>query len=65
MGLFAIVSTASALLLVISIALAAVTRFPLFTTWLAAMTIAVGGAVAMAALGILVGNERLRGLEVG
>jgi len=65
MGLFAIVSTASALLLVISIALAAVTRFPLFTTWLAAMTIAVGGAVAIAALGILFGNERLRGLEVG
>jgi hypothetical protein len=29
------------------------------------MTIAVGGAVAIAALGILFGNERLRGLEVG
>jgi Putative ATP-binding cassette len=65
MGLFSIVSGASALLLGISIALAAVTRFPLFTTWLAAMTISVGGAVAVAALSILFGNQRLRGLEVG
>jgi hypothetical protein len=65
MGLFSIVSGVSALLLGISIALAAVTRFPLFTTWLAAMTISVGGAVAVAALGILFGNQRLRGLEVG
>lgn len=65
MGLFSMVSGASALLLGISIALAAVTRFPLFTTWLAAMTISVGGAVAVAALSILFGNQRLRGLEVG
>jgi len=65
MGLFSMVSGISALLLGISIALAAVTRFPLFTTWLAAMTISVGGAVAVAALGILFGNQRLRGLEVG
>ena len=65
MGLFSIVSGISALLLVISIALAAVTRFPLFTTWLAAMTISVGGAVAVAALSLLFGNQRLRGLEVG
>lgn len=65
MGLFSIVSSVSALLLVISIALAAVTRFPLFTTWLAAMTLSVGGAVAVAALSILFGNQRLRGLEVG
>jgi hypothetical protein len=65
MGLFSIVSGVSALLLVISIALAAVTRFPLFTTWLGAMTISVGGAVAVAALSILFGNQRLRGLEVG
>jgi hypothetical protein len=65
MGLFSIVSGISALLLAISIALAAVTRFPLFTTWLAAMTISVGGAIAVAALGILFGNQRLRGLEVG
>ena len=65
MGLFSVVSGASALLLVISIALAAVTRFPLYTTWLAAMTISVGGAIAVAALSILFGNQRLRGLEVG
>jgi uncharacterized membrane protein YadS len=65
MGLFSIISAVSALLLVISIALAAVTRFPLFTTWLAALTISVGGAVAVAALSILFGNQRLRGLEVG
>jgi len=65
MGLFSIVSAVSALLFVISIALAAVTRFPLFTTWLAAMTISVGGAIAVAALSILFGNQRLRGLEVG
>jgi hypothetical protein len=65
MGLFSIVSGVSALLLGISIALAAVTRFPLFTTWLAAMAISVGGAIAVAALSILFGNQRLRGLEVG
>jgi hypothetical protein len=65
MGLFSIISAASALLLVISIALAAVTRFPLFTTWLAAITIAVGGVIAVAALGILFGNQHLRALEVG
>ncbi|TMC63149.1 MAG: hypothetical protein E6J16_10065 [Chloroflexota bacterium] len=65
MGLFSIVSAVSAMLLVISIALATVTRFPLFTTWLAALTISVGGAVAVAALSILLGNQRLRGLEVG
>ncbi|TMC46462.1 MAG: hypothetical protein E6J20_21050, partial [Chloroflexi bacterium] len=65
MGLFSLVSGASALLLGIAIALAAVTRFPLFTTWLAAMTISVGGAIAVAALAILFGNQRLRGLEVG
>lgn len=65
MGLFSVVSAASALLLLISIALAATTGFPLFTTWLAAMTISVGGAIAVAALGVLFGNQRLRGLEVG
>ena len=65
MGLFSVASGGSALLLVISIALAAVTRFPLFTTWLAAMTVSVGGVVAIAALSILFGNQRLRGLEVG
>jgi hypothetical protein len=29
------------------------------------MTISVGGAVVVAVLGVLIGNERLRGLELG
>jgi hypothetical protein len=65
MGLFGVITGGSALLLVISLALADVTKFPVFTTWLAAMTVSVGGAVAVAALGVLFGNEHLRGLEVG
>ena len=65
MGLFFIVTGASALLLGISLALAGATGFPTFTTWLAAITISVGGGVAVAALGLLIGNERLRGLELG
>ncbi|HEV2013656.1 MAG TPA: hypothetical protein VGR77_07220 [Candidatus Dormibacteraeota bacterium] len=64
MGLFSVISGVSALLLVISLALAGATGFPLFTTWLAAMTVSIGGAVAVAALGILIGNQRLRELEV-
>ena len=65
MGLFVTITGVSALLLGISLALAGATRFPVFTTWLAAMTLSVGGAVAVAALGLLIGNERLRGLELG
>jgi ABC-2 type transport system permease protein len=65
MALFAVITGGSALLLVISLALAGATGFPVFTTWLAAMTISVGGAVAVAALGVLLGNEHLRGLEFG
>jgi hypothetical protein len=65
MGLFAIITGGSALLLAVSLALAGATRFPEFTTWLAAMTVSVGGAAAVSALGLLVGNERLRGLELG
>ena len=65
MGLFALITGASALLLAISLALAGATHFPLVTTWLAAVTVSVGGAVAVAALGLLIGNERLRGLELG
>gem|GEM_PF-2770706 len=64
MGLFSIISAASALLLGISIALAGATGLPLFTTWLAAMAVSIGGAVAVAALGILFGNQHLRELEV-
>jgi Putative ATP-binding cassette len=65
MGLFAVVTGGSALLLAISLALASVTRFPVFSTWLAAMTVSIGGAVAVAVLGVLIGNARLRGLELG
>jgi len=65
MALFAIITGASALLLAISLALAGATHFPLITTWLAAVTISVGGGVAVAALGLLVGNDHLRGLELG
>ena len=65
MGLFAMVTGGSALLLAISLALASATRFPIFSTWVAAMTVSVGGAIAVAALGVLIGNARLRGLELG
>jgi len=64
-GLFAVITGGSALLLGISLALASATRFPLISTWLAAMTVSIGGAVAVAILGLLIGNERLRGLELG
>jgi hypothetical protein len=64
-ALFSVVTGVSALLLGISLALAGATRFPTFTTWLAAITVSVGGGIAVAALGLLVGNERLRGLELG
>ena len=64
-GLFALITGGSALLLAISLALASATGFSTFTTWLAAMTLAVGGAIAVALLGVLIGNERLRGLELG
>jgi len=65
MALFGIITGASALLLAISLALAGVTHFPLITTWLAAVVISVGGGIAVAALSLLVGNQHLRGLELG
>jgi hypothetical protein len=64
-ALFGMITGGSALLLAISLALASATGFSMFTTWLAAMTLAVGGAVTVAVLGVLIGNERLRGLELG
>jgi len=64
-GFFGVITGGSALLLAISLALASATGLSTFTTWLAAMTLAVGGAVAVAVLGVLIGNERLRGLELG
>ena len=65
MTLFGVITGASALLLGISLALASATHFPVITTWLAALTISVGGGIALAALGVLVGNDHLRGLELG
>jgi ABC-2 type transport system permease protein len=65
LALFALITGISGLLLGISLALAGATGFPVFTTWLAAMTISLGGAVAVAALGLLIGNERLQRLELG
>ena len=65
MTLFALVGGATALVLVISLALATATHYPLLVTWLSALTISAGGAIAIAALGLLVGNERLLGLELG
>jgi Putative ATP-binding cassette len=63
--LFSLITGISALLLGISLALAGATGFPVATTWLAAMTISVGGGVAVAALSLLIGNQRLEALEVG
>jgi hypothetical protein len=65
MALFAGVSLGVLLLFGISLAFSSALRFPLFSTWLAAISIAVGATASVAALGLLVGNERLRGLELG
>jgi hypothetical protein len=65
MFVFGVVSAASALLVVIALAVASATHFPQFTTWLAALTVCVGGSGALAALGVLIGTERLRALEIG
>jgi Putative ATP-binding cassette len=65
MMVFGIITGGSALLLGISLALASVTHFPVFTTWLAGLTVAVGGGIALAALALLAGNDHLRGLELG
>ena len=65
MLIFGIVSIGTAALFGISLAVASITRFPVVTTWLGAMLIAVGGTAAAAALMLLIGNARLRGLELG
>ncbi len=65
MALFAVITVAIIVIFGIALALASATGFPLFTTWLAAMAISVGGGIAVAALGLLIGNERLRALELG
>lgn len=65
MALFSMISLGTILLLGISLAFASALRFPLFSAWLAGMSIAVGATTAAAALGLLAGNQRLRGLELG
>jgi hypothetical protein len=65
MALFAGISLGVLLLFGISLAFSSALRFPLFSTWLAAISIAVGATAAIGALGLLIGNERLRGLELG
>jgi hypothetical protein len=62
---FIVTVGASALLLAIAVALASATRLPLATSWLAAILLAAGGAIAAAALGLLLGAARLRRLELG
>ena len=63
-GFFAVVG-AGALLLAISIALASASGLPLATTWLAAVLLAAGGAIAASALVLLLSANRLRALELG
>lgn len=62
---FGIVTVGTGALFGISLAVASVARFPVFTTWIGAMLIAIGGTAAAAALSLLIGNVRLRGLELG
>jgi hypothetical protein len=59
------ISLGIVLLFGISLALAGALRLPMFSVWVAGMAIAVGATMAVAALGLLAGNERLRGLELG
>lgn len=65
MFVFAIVTIASVLIVVIALALATAIHFPQFTTWLAALAVCLGGAAALAALGVLSGTARLQSLELG
>jgi Putative ATP-binding cassette len=65
MALFSVISLGTVLLFGISLALAGALRLPMFSVWVAAMALAVGATMAVAALGLLAGNQRLRGLELG
>jgi hypothetical protein len=65
MFVFTIVTIASILIVVIGLALASALHFPQFTTWLAALAVCLGGAAALAALGVLSGTARLQSLELG
>jgi putative ABC exporter len=65
MFVFAIVTIVSILVVVIGLALASAIHFPQFTIWLAALAVCLGGAAALAALGVLSGTARLQSLELG
>jgi hypothetical protein len=65
MALFSVISLATVVLFGISLALASVSGFPVITTWIAGMLVAVGASVAVAALALLIGNQRLQSLELG
>lgn len=65
MAVFAVVSLVIGVLFGIALALASASGLPVLTTWPVAMLIAVGATTAVAALALLSGNERLRGLELG
>ena len=63
--LFGLITVVGIIVFGIAIALASATGFPLFSTWLAAIAISTGGGIAAAAIGLLIGNERLANLELG
>src|SRR2546423_2816451 len=65
MAAFAAITIGNVVVFGISLALSSALAFPLFSTWLAAMSIAIGGTAAIAALGLLAGGQRLRSLELG
>ena len=65
MAAFAAITIGNVVVFGISLALSSALGFPLFSTWLAAMSIAIGGTAAIAALGLLAGGQRLRSLELG
>jgi hypothetical protein len=62
---FGAISVGTVVVFGAALALSSAIGFPLFSTWLGAMSIAIGGTAALAALGLLAGSERLRGLELG
>ena len=62
---FLVVIGASALLMAIALALATAAHFPVATTWLASLTFSAGGAIAAAALALLLSASRLGRLELG
>ena len=62
---FVAVVGAGALLMAIAVALSTAASVPLATTWLAAIVLAAGGAIAAAALGLMLSAARLRRLEPG